>query len=243
MHLSVAVIAAILVACHAAVPPMHVGQPMEIAEVLAKDGMLVKVLEKFRNIIKNGNDSLGIPALDPLKMEHVDLNVKEGGLIELHGALDNLRAHGLSTYIINKGDLAIVGLLANVSLTWNEIDLMTNYKITSGKIADMDVYGSGTLMAVIKGLTVTVDMKIGIKDGGLYAKELVLHAHLKGLNFKITGLYDDAEMSKLVSSIVSDVAPGLIEDYQEKLSNIGSPIVLKLLNKVLKNISLSSILG
>lgn len=35
---------------------------------------------------------------------------------------------------------------------------------------------------MIKGLTVTVDMKIGIKDDGLYAKELVLHAHLKGLD-------------------------------------------------------------
>ena len=243
MHLSVAVIAAILVACHAAVPPMHVGQPMEILEVFAEDGILVKVLEKFRAIIKNGNDTLGIPPLDPFKMEHVDLNLKEGGLIELHGALDNLRAHGLSTYIIDKGDLEIIGLLANVSLTWDEIDLMTKYEVTSGKIAEMDIYGSGTLMAVIKGLTVTVDMKIGIKDGKLYAKELILHVHLKGLAFQITGLYDDAEMSKLISSIVSDIAPGLIEDYQDKISQMGSPIVLEVLNKVLKNLSISSILG
>ena len=243
MHLYVAVIAAILVACHAAVPPMHVGQPMEFAEVLAADGILVKVLEKFRTIIKNGNASLGIPPLDPLKEEHIDLNVNAGGLIELQGALDNLRAHGLSTYIVNKGDFAIVGFLANVSLTWDEIDIMTNYKVTTGKIADMNVYGSGTLMAVLKGLTVTIDMKLGIKDGGLYAKALVLHAHLKGLSFTITGLYDDAEMSTLVSSIVSDIVPKLLEDYQEKLSEMGSPLVLKGLNKVLKNISLSSILG
>lgn len=61
--------------------------------------------------------------------------------------------------------------------------------------------------------------------------------------FEITGLFNDEQMSKLASKLISDIVPGMLEDYQSQVSKMGSPLVKDLLNKVLKNVSISDILG
>ena len=42
-----------------------------------KGGQLAGFLEKFKETIKNGNEKLGIPVLDPLNAKQLNLNINE----------------------------------------------------------------------------------------------------------------------------------------------------------------------
>lgn len=67
-------------------------------------------------------------------------------LDRLQGTLDDVEAHGLSEYVVEKGDLQLIGLIANVSLSWEQIDLQTKYKVTNGKLANtITLYGEGSI--------------------------------------------------------------------------------------------------
>lgn len=58
----------------------------------------------------------------------------------------------------------------------------------------------------------------------------------------ITGLYNDEEVSKLLSKAITEVLPGLLDDYQTEISNYASPIIANTLNKFLNNISLKDLI-
>lgn len=62
------------------------------------------------------------------------------------------------------------------------------------------------------------------------------------MQLQITGLFNDDDLSATLSHIISDIAPGLIVDYQEKLSQYASPIVADLLNNILKDYTLKDLL-
>lgn len=59
----------------------------------------------------------------------------------------------------------------------------------------------------------------------------------------ITGLYNDEEVSKLLSKAITEVLPGLLDDYQTEISNYASPIIANTLNnKFLNNLSLKDLI-
>ncbi|XP_053983292.1 uncharacterized protein LOC128878792 isoform X1 [Hylaeus volcanicus] len=245
MQLSATVMIAILVSCHAFMRGgVEAAQRNMDIENYDKNGMLVGFLEKFKDILKTGNSEFGIPVLDPLQVNHVNVNLNEKELIELSASLDNLRGVGLSAYTVNQGDFKLVGFQANISLTWSEMNLMTRYNVANGKIVDtISFYGDGIIAAVVKGLTVDAVVHLGIsEEKKIYVKNLALHVHLKELDFKITGLYNDAEMSKLVSTIASEITPQLIEDYQDNLMAYVTPSVVKMMNTSLKDLTIQKLL-
>lgn len=48
----------------------------------AKYTMFEKLLEKFKIILKTGNESLGIPVLDPFYAEQISINLNEEIIIK-----------------------------------------------------------------------------------------------------------------------------------------------------------------
>ncbi|KZC06942.1 hypothetical protein WN55_08179 [Dufourea novaeangliae] len=207
------------------------------------EGALVGFLEKMKESLKKGDSKIGIPILDPLKVDHVDLNLNHK-LVQLEGTLDNIKAHGLSNYKVNRGDFKLGGFVVNASLTWNDIDLLTKYKITHGKLIDaVSFFGEGIISAVVQGLTVEVNTKLSINDDmTLYVRTMDVSIHLKKFDLVITGLFDDAEMSKLISQIASELLPDLIDDYQQQLSKVGNKLVTNLLDGILSKLTLEDLL-
>lgn len=83
-------------------------------------------------------------------------------------------------------------------------------------------------------------LNVSISDRAVtLAHRLIRHSLLQ---CDITGLYNDDELSAVVSKAIGEITPGLIEDYQSKLSTIASPIVANAMNRVLKNMTLKDIL-
>ncbi|CAD1468998.1 unnamed protein product, partial [Heterotrigona itama] len=198
-------------------------------------------LEKFKESIKNGNQKLGIPVLDPLRVNHLDLNVNKEELL-LQGYLNNIHAIGLSNYVVNRGDFSIVGLIANVSLLFNQIDLMTEYNVKGTLMNKISLYGHGNIALDIRKLNVSVNLQLSTVDQKIQAKNVVLNVHVKEFNLKITGLFDDEDLSATLSKAISDILPGIIDDYQSEISKKASSIVENLLNQFLKKFTLKDLL-
>ncbi|XP_003691956.2 uncharacterized protein LOC100865493 [Apis florea] len=241
MRLFVLVLATVLITCHAS-SVVEMYQNNEYDEYENKGGQLVGFLEKLKEYIKKGNSKLCIPVLDPLRIENMNIDLNEKGLISLKGILKNLRSNGLSDYEVNRGDFTLIGLKGDIGLLFNQINIMTDYNVTGTLVDSFSIFGNGNIRAVIKGLNVTIDLKLGVNNNKVNISNLVFHAHLKECNCVITGLYNDEEVSKLLSKVITEVLPGLLDDYQTEISNYASPIIAKTLNKFLNNISLKDLL-
>ena len=71
---------------------------------------------------------------------------------------------------------------------------------------------------------------------------LVKRLTSKYLQLKMSGLFNDEDLSNTLSHAISEILPGLLDDYQNELSARASPIVANLLNKFLKNFTLKDLL-
>lgn len=224
MRLFALVLATVLITCHAS-SVIEIYRNNEYDEYENKGGQLVGFLEKLKEYIKNGNPKLSIPVLDPLQIKNMSIDLNEKGLISLKGILKNLRSNGLSDYKVNQGDFMLAGLKVDVGLLFNQISVMTDYNVTGTLVDSFSIFGNGNIRVVVKGLNVTVDMKLGVKNNTLNISNLTFNAHLKEFNCAITGLYNDEEVSKLLSKAITEVLPGLLDDYQTEISNYASPII------------------
>ncbi|CAK9815553.1 hypothetical protein ANTPLA_LOCUS8704 [Anthophora plagiata] len=242
MRLFVPVLAVLLVVSCQAAQPDSSEEDVQLDGATFQGGQLVGALEKFKDILKHGNQKLNIPILDPFRQAHMNIDLEAKKLFSVKGTLDDTRAVGLSNYKVNKGDFTLAGLKANVSLTWDDISIMTKYNVKGTLVDSISFFGNGNLSAVLKGLTVTVDLKLSVKDKKLYVADLVLHVHVKALPCKITGLFDDEEMSNTVSQIITETAPGILDDYQNQISKYASPKVAELMNNILKNFTLKDLM-
>ncbi|KOX79339.1 hypothetical protein WN51_09141 [Melipona quadrifasciata] len=206
----------------------------ECGAYAGQGGQLCGFLEKFKETIRNGDEKLGIPVLDPLKREINDKSV-HGLLVcsnRLEGYLKNVREKGLSDYAVTRGDFSIVGLIANVSLLFNQIDLMTEYNVNGTLMNKISLYGHGNIALVIKGLNVSVNLKLGVENQRIVVRDLVLNVHVQKFDLEMTGLFDDEDLSKTLSKAISEVLPDFIDDYQSEVSAKASPIVANLLSNL-----------
>lgn len=242
MRLFVLLLATVLITCHAS-SVIEIYRNNEYDEYENKGGQLVGFLEKLKEYVKNGNSKLCIPVLDPLQIKNMSIELNEKGLISLKGILKNLRSNGLSDYKVNQGDFMLAGLKVDVGLLFNQINVMTDYNVTGTLVDSFSIFGNGNIRVAIKGLNVTVDLKLGVKNNKLNISKLMFNVHLKEFDCAITGLYNDEEVSKLLSKAITEVLPGLLDDYQTEISNYASPIIANTLNnKFLNNLSLKDLI-
>ncbi|XP_078046664.1 uncharacterized protein LOC144475027 [Augochlora pura] len=236
-------LAALAISCHAFEDDLYPNdaEPVEIGTL--EEGKLRGFLEKVKQWLKTGHDKPAIPVLDPFRKDHFELALSNK-LVTLDAILDDLRATGLSNFDILKADFSIIGIKASIKLNWTDVDLMTKYKIREAKLpGDMSLWGSGTIMAIIQGLDVDVDLSISINDEDkLYVRTIDVKIGLKKLKFDASGLFDDDETSKLLSKIVSEIVPQILVDYQEQVSQFAGDLVKKTLDGILGKLSFSDLI-
>lgn len=62
------------------------------------------------------------------------------------------------------------------------------------------------------------------------------------MQFKATGLFDDEELSELLSAVISDMVPQLIDDYQDMITEKLNAAIAQVLNDFLSDKTLGDIL-
>lgn len=213
------------------------------SRVLSQFGSIVGFLEKFKTKLKNGDDKLGLPVLDPFDADRLEIKLNEE-MINMDALLTKANAKGLSEYDIIKGeyDMGKIFVL-NLHLSWPLIVASTDYSM-KGKISDFEIYGKGDMKMSAHDFSFNTTMEFAIEGGligHLKITDIKLKLSLKSLDFHVTGLYDDDEMSSILSDLISDMAPDVISDdavvnelipfIRKPLDNfLASKTVLELLN-------------
>ncbi|GAB1869687.1 Circadian clock-controlled protein [Camponotus japonicus] len=202
--------------------------------------MLEDFLEKFKTIMRTGNDTLGLPVLDPFTLDQLPIAIDEE-TIKLDALLTNVRVDALSGYDVNKGDLEIIGLKLVLNISWPLIAASTNYSM-KGKVENFEIYGNGEMKISPQGFSLDTEISFTMNGKYLKIKDMKLNIFLRALDFHATGLFDDNDLSEFLSNLISDVVPELIEDYHDTIVNRVIPIVMGIGNEFLATKTLMELL-
>ncbi|KAI4497088.1 hypothetical protein M0802_007834 [Mischocyttarus mexicanus] len=198
-------------------------------------------LERFKTVMKTGNESLKIPVLDPYDIKdefyHVVLSYITADL-----NLKNLHMTNLSDYQVKDGKLHIVGLNVVVAFRWEKIVVKSEYDINGVAANKYPIYGKGKVLGIIKGLDVTCKCHMGMKREKLFISSVSSTINVESLDVKATGLYNDEKRSEEVSRKISEKGPEVIRKYPTQAGIIMSEIAKKKLNLIIGNKTLKELL-
>ncbi|XP_051153396.1 uncharacterized protein LOC127276788 [Leptopilina boulardi] len=206
---------------------------------------LIKLIEKFKDYLRKGNESFGLPVMDPFTIKHQELPMKSE-LFSGEVKINNLQLLGLSNYNVVKADLKIVGLKLMLALHWPGLNLIiNNYEIDGVALKFIDVYGKGSLKMNLNSLnfTTTVSVSTNKSNKTLFIKEMNSEVSLEDFQFLIDGLFNDKDLSDMTNAIVSDLVPSIIKTYQKKLTSTINNLVITRANEILRTMTLKDILG
>ncbi|XP_046823031.1 uncharacterized protein LOC124425951 [Vespa crabro] len=205
------------------------------------DDNLKPFLEKFKTVMKTGNESLKIPVFDPYDRTEETLHVNLS-YITADTNLKNLHMTGLSDYQVKEGKFMLIGLQVKVAFHWEEIVTKSEYDINGTAADKYPIYGKGKLVGIIKGLDVTCNLHMRLKKNKLEVSSITSTVNLESLDLKATGLYNDEKRSEEVSKKISEKAPEVIRKYPVQAGIIMSEITLKKVNEIIGNKSLKDLI-
>ncbi|KAI4487406.1 hypothetical protein M0804_005555 [Polistes exclamans] len=192
-------------------------------------------VDKFRETMRNGNETLEIPILDPYKLHQFAYNIRKEDNIEAQVYLRNLQIDKLSTYKIINAEFSLFRIKINVHNIWDSIELVTDYNLTGIYENFLPIYGLGEIDAIAKGVDINVIVGLSIKYGDLYVQSFQSAIKLEEFDIKVTGLFHDEHISNTISTILSNIVPQLVDDYQEKLTEILNSLATDAINDLQKN--------
>ncbi|XP_068965416.1 uncharacterized protein [Bombus flavifrons] len=213
------------------------------ASSMFKLGQLNGFLEKFKEMMEEGDENLGIPVLEPFVSEHLDIDLKIRRLFSAEGHLENLRIDGLSNYTVKRADFPMADFKAKVTLLFHEIKIEARYDMTGTFLDEDSFHGWGDLALRIEGLKVTTDLQLEIKEGRLHVSNLELQTTVREFDCDISELYVNDDLSEDISETITEEAPNFLEENQDRISRYVSKIVKNLLNDILKEYTLVNLLN
>ncbi|XP_043503467.1 uncharacterized protein LOC122525001 [Polistes fuscatus] len=192
-------------------------------------------VDNFRETMRNGNETLEIPILDPYKLDQFEYNIRKEGNIEAEVYLQNLQIDKLSTYKIINAEFSLFRIKVNVHYIWDSIELITDYNLTGIYQNFLPIYGLGEIDAIAKGIDVDVIVGLSITNKDLYVRSLQSAIKLEEFDIKLTGLFHDEYISNTVSNILSNIVPQFVDNYQEELTEILNSLATDVINDYQKN--------
>ncbi|XP_015609787.1 uncharacterized protein LOC107274787 [Cephus cinctus] len=211
-------------------------------ERLTRNSKLELLIDSFRDVMRNGNDSLRIPVLDPYEADKLIIKLDEDCLT-INNKLSNIRMDGLANYTIDTATFSLLRMRIRVALTWPILPISTEYDIEANS-GVLPIYGSGTIKLNAKNVTFSSVTTVAVNSElSVYVRSFTSKLALEALDFTITGLYNSEKTSELTSTIVSDNAPQVVEKYQEILTGRLNIIIVDRMNKIFNNMSLSDFIN
>ncbi|XP_033231993.1 uncharacterized protein LOC117182976 [Belonocnema kinseyi] len=221
--------------------------PIKVFGNVATKGINEKLLERIeslREILRNGNASLGLPVMDPLVMKDQKVSL-DSKLFSGDVALDKLIVSALSDYQVQKAEFAMVGLKLTLGMQWSDLKGKGAYGVKGVALNFINIYGSGNFKLMVSDFSFTTTISLGTnpRNKTMLIKEMATSVVLGDLQFTIDGLFNDKDLSDVTSAIVSDLAPGVVEKYQKQLTEAVHTFVMSEANKVLSTMTLKDLLA
>ncbi|XP_076237135.1 uncharacterized protein LOC143180954 isoform X2 [Calliopsis andreniformis] len=171
---------------------------------------LRRFLEKFRARMRYGIPDLGIPPLEPLQLDEIDIDIDNSEIGNISLIIENLIVHNLSTFVINKAKLSLIGPTITANVTVPHVYAEGYYNI-SGVLGDMvQLHGGGPFRANFYDFQLYVSTVLGFSRG-VYLKTFDLDFAVRSADMWLENFMGDEELSRVMSKVFQDLTPKVLD--------------------------------
>jgi len=167
---------------------------------------------------------------DPFLIPKLQFNVGEDDL-RVNFEAEDILLRGFSRFNLTDLTISAIQRKADFNVRFEQFQVMVPYYNLDAFAVFIPFYGSGTMNLVATGIDLGGAAKIGLTGE---VKELEARFNLTESNLRITGLLHNEPMSDIVSVATTECFPEFINTYGERLGEIFSSVLIKIINKILK---------
>ncbi|KAJ8982506.1 hypothetical protein NQ317_018546 [Molorchus minor] len=173
-----------------------------------------------------------------------DLPIDLGTNAQLSGYLDlsELKIIGLKSLVATDISVNVLALEVDVKLELTELLLSTNYKADLVALGLVPLYGDGLITITLDEVLLGIHGKAKLGTNSTSINDLAIVIALDDAVFQVTGVLDNTEFSTIVSNVLNDNVAKFINENQDLISGIISPLIENLINMVLENNSVKETL-
>ncbi|XP_034942357.1 uncharacterized protein [Chelonus insularis] len=183
---------------------------IDSAASIGLDFKLRRVLEKFRTRMPYGFPELDIPVLEPLQLQDIYIETNNPEIGDLNIYVHNVTISGLSTYIINRARLSLIGPTIAVNLTIPTVILDGYYNLT-GILGDMFyIHGNGPFSATARDFAIFFETVLGYSRG-MYMKSFELDFSIQGVKIRLGNFMGDSKFGSIMNDVFQELTPQAIE--------------------------------
>ncbi|CRK96551.1 CLUMA_CG010163, isoform A [Clunio marinus] len=203
---------------------------------------IINIIEGQRENFSTGWPLLGIPPIDPLLIEDVELNLDTLETLNSFSLrLFDAELVGLQEFEIDEMDVSIIGLSAYFEISFRELSLIGQHE-TSGNLGTTPISGTGSASFIFNDLRVngTIDMS-NVDDGFLNIDKFFLGISVRRVTVRLQGfgIFLDATISTLLSAAF----PTLITESQSAINDFINENIVSALNKVLNDFRIIDVIN
>ncbi|KYB27500.1 hypothetical protein TcasGA2_TC031133 [Tribolium castaneum] len=149
-----------------------------------------------------------------------------------NASVANFELTGLQGFQVPYLHLAVVGMQLNFTFVLPSINLFTDYKGDLLVANLVPFYGAGKANVHILNAEIQGSAQTDLSNG-ISLKNLRIQLYVESATFDIHGALNNEDFSQILSALLNDLVPSFIDNHQQVISDILSPIIEGLINAIL----------
>jgi len=197
-----------------------------------------------RDLIINGAPDLGLPVLDPLKVDHLDINLSQETLV-VAGSVDNVVVTGASNFKVVDVKSDLTTLKNEIDISLDAAKLVGEHYVLEGDLFNgaLDIFGEGSFVADLFQLTLKIVLELAVKaDQTVEVKNLELDATLGSGKVNFENLLGGGVLGDIANDFISEELPNLVEANKGPILLEVAALIKDIANERLVGITLDDLL-
>ncbi|KAH0550444.1 uncharacterized protein LOC123261669 isoform X1 [Cotesia glomerata] len=183
---------------------------IDSAASIGLDFKLRRLLEKFRSRMPYGFPELDVPVLEPLQLHEIYVETHNPEIGDLNIFVDNVTISGLSTFVVDRARLSLLGPTIAVNLTIPTV-IVDGYYNISGILGDtFELHGSGPFAATARDFKVFFMTVLGYSRG-MYLKSFDLDFSIRDVKIRMANFMGNSKYSSVMNEVFQELTPQGIE--------------------------------
>ncbi|XP_077294162.1 uncharacterized protein LOC143916786 [Arctopsyche grandis] len=204
-------------------------------------GPMQDVLEKLRNLIHNGNETLGIPVLDPLIIPSIDINLNTSAL-KVNLEAEGISLTGIGDFDVSNIDITLLPMGLRFEGSFPLTKLVAEKYDLVGKIAVLPIYGAGNVLFEVGALKFKGNARIAVGISGVSLRDLILELSLGSFKSETTGMLGGGDIDQVINAILADWVPDFFNSNSDSIADLVGDTLLTSINQVLDGMSLADLI-
>ncbi|KRT85933.1 hemolymph juvenile hormone-binding protein, partial [Oryctes borbonicus] len=191
-----------------------------------------RLLEEFRRYMITGIPEIGLPILDPLSIERIDLNITNEQLT-LVGFVDDVKVKYLSKFRLDHINYKMSQSILELNITFSQLDIKGYYDI-DGQVGEMfKFYGKGRFWLHLYGLSIGTISRIRITPSTyppFYVHSMRITPKLRKLENNFEGLMNNTQTGDTFNKAITRLAPAALDTLWPEIEDKVSAILISIIN-------------